>query len=148
MILPSSWSVVTCRTLLSMILLLRSSRSFSSSFIFLSISSSSLSTSVILTASASPSFTRPRWRLSTWWMQTLIIILFPEHKVYKWCRSHLTASYPLSYAHLSCTIMGIYHQPSGRSLCAAVLHFLGSYLQNAGDFSLFEQGQHPRGILI
>ena len=71
--------MVTCSTLLSMILLLRSSRSFSRSVIFRSISSSSASTSVILTASASPSLTIPLWRLSTW-INTLIIILFPDCK--------------------------------------------------------------------
>ena len=34
--------------------------------------------------------------------------------------------YPLSYAHLSCTIMGIYHQHSGRSLWTELSSFLPS----------------------
>jgi hypothetical protein len=55
--LPSSWRVWTCWTLLSMILLQRSSLSLTSSIILLSTSSSSRSTS----PSTPP---RPRWRLS------------------------------------------------------------------------------------
>ena len=106
--------MVTWSTRLSMILLLRSSRSFSKSFIFRSISSSSASTSVILTASASPSFTSPRWSPSTWMNADYNRIKDQSIK----STNDVAALYPLSYAHLSCTIMGIYHQRSGRSLCA------------------------------
>ena len=94
--------MVTWSTRRSMILLLRSSRSFSKSFIFRSISSSSVSTSAILTASASPSFTRPRCRPSTWMNSDYNRINGggpAEHKVYKWCRCALSTFLCTSKLH-------------------------------------------------